>query len=150
MLRAAVLAACVLAAPSAFADAMYKWVDEKGVTHFSSDPPPDGKAQKIDVKPAPPSSSAPPKPLTLEEVRKRALDLHDERLAKEKRDEDAKAAAEKQKARCLQARDNLEGLERARRIYSLNERGERVYVDDNERAAALARAQKAVETSCGG
>jgi len=52
------LAACLLlAAFSAVAQTMYRWVDEKGVTHFSESPPPDGsKASKVEPKVTPPSS----------------------------------------------------------------------------------------------
>lgn len=144
---AAVLAALALCA-GAHAQSMYKWVDEKGVTHYSSDPPPDGKGQKIEVKPAPPSSPAQPQPLRLEDVRKRALELRDERLAKEKREDDAKKREEQQRSRCLRAQNDLEMLRRQRRIYSMNERGERVYMDDKGRAEEMEKSQKAVDTYC--
>lgn len=29
---------------------LYKWVDEKGVTHYSEKPPPDGRAKSLDIK----------------------------------------------------------------------------------------------------
>jgi hypothetical protein len=144
----AIAAASLVLAPAAFPDAMYKWVDEKGVTHFSSEPPPDGKAQKIDVKPAAPSGAKPGEPLRLEDVRKRALELRDERLAKEKREDDVRRKAEEDKARCLRAQDDLEQMRRSRRIYSMNERGERVYVEDKDRAALLEKAQGNVDTYC--
>lgn len=54
----AILVACIGLAASAFAGTMYKWKDEKGVTHFSEDPPPSGKAEMIDVRPVPPRSRA--------------------------------------------------------------------------------------------
>src|SRR4029078_3090911 len=37
---------------------MYKWVDEKGVTHYSEKPPPWRKAQQMQSAPAAPSAAA--------------------------------------------------------------------------------------------
>ena len=47
-----VLAGALAAALPALAPAqMYKWVDEKGVTHYSESPPPSGKSQPVPIKP---------------------------------------------------------------------------------------------------
>jgi hypothetical protein len=125
---------------------MYKWVDEKGVTHFSSDPPADGKGQKIDVKPPPPSSSkAPDRP---EEWSVRASELREQRLQKERKEEEAQREAERNKSRCLTAQNDLERLRSNRRLYSMNERGERVYMDEGSRAAETEKAQKNVRAYC--
>lgn len=148
-MRVAIVTLAVSLCAAAYAQTMYKWVDEKGVTHFSSEPPADGKAQKIEVKPQPPSSGSQPAPQRLEDVRKRALELREERLGKEKREDDARRAAEKNNARCMRARDELQVLQRARRLYSLNERGERVYLDDKERTAEVEKLQRAIDTHCG-
>ncbi len=43
------LAALVLALPAAAAD-FYKWVDDKGVTHYSSEPPPNSKSQQVRIE----------------------------------------------------------------------------------------------------
>jgi hypothetical protein len=144
----ALLALCAACAIAAHAGPMYKWVDEKGVTHFSDDPPPGGKAQKMDVKPSP-SSSEPSAPLRVEDVRKRALELRDERLAREKRDEDAKRKADQDRSRCVSAQNRIESLRLQRRRYSMNERGERVYMEDKDRDAEMEKAQQAVEKYCG-
>lgn len=45
----AVLASLVCALPAAAAD-FYKWVDDKGVTHYSSEPPPATKAQRVHIE----------------------------------------------------------------------------------------------------
>lgn len=41
-------AACL---PALAAAQMYKWVDEKGVTHYSESPPPTGKSETVPIKP---------------------------------------------------------------------------------------------------
>lgn len=128
------------------AGTMYKWVDEKGVTHFSEDPPPDGKAQKIDVKPLPPSSDAPAAPP--QDWRARELELRQKRLDKERAERKSQQEAGVREARCLRAQRALEQLNRQRPIYDVDKQGNRVYMDDKERAAEIEGARKAIEASC--
>jgi hypothetical protein len=56
-------AACL---PALAAAQMYKWVDEKGVTHYSETPPPSGKSETLSIKPRsapePPKEAVPAKP----------------------------------------------------------------------------------------
>jgi glutaredoxin len=46
---------------SAHAQRIYKWVDERGVTHFSDSPYSD-KAQGLDIAPSQPPAEQPPQP----------------------------------------------------------------------------------------
>lgn len=133
---------------AAHAQTMYKWIDEKGLTHFASEPPADGKAQKIEVKPQPPSSGAQPTPQRLEDVRKRELELREQRLGREKREDEARQEAGRNKVRCARAHNDLEVLQRGRRVYSMNERGERVYLEDKQRAAEIESLQRAIAANC--
>lgn len=56
-----VLAVALVAALPALAPAqMYKWVDEKGVTHYSETPPPSGKGQTVPIKPRASPAPEPP------------------------------------------------------------------------------------------
>lgn len=146
-LRVIVTAAALCAATGASAEAMYKWVDDKGTTHFSSEPPPEGKGQKIEVKPVPPSSSKPVQ--RPEDWAPRASELREERLKKERKEEDARQAVERGKARCLRAQSDLDRLRSARRVYSTNERGERVYMDDQARATETEKAERLARSACG-
>jgi hypothetical protein len=52
----------VLAATAALGTTIYKWVDEKGITHYSQKPPPDAKTPRrtIETPAAPPSGRARP------------------------------------------------------------------------------------------
>jgi len=56
VIRGALL--CLFLAAVPISHAMYKWVDEKGVTHYSETAPPDGKAQKIELKPSAPAEGS--------------------------------------------------------------------------------------------
>jgi hypothetical protein len=139
----ALLLVVVLAPLTAAAQAMYKWVDEKGVTHFSESPPPDGKATKIEVKPPPAAQSRPDdwKERELESRRRKAD--QDTVAGEQRRREDAQRGE-----RCRQAQVNLDNYRNTRRIYSLDAKGERVYMPDDERPAAIARATDEVGKYC--
>lgn len=54
----------LLIAAAAVGGAMYKWVDEKGVTHYSDAPPPKQKSQRLEAQTAPvpaaPETATPP------------------------------------------------------------------------------------------
>ena len=52
----------LLIAGNGYADSFYKWVDEKGVTHYSETPPPGGKAATIDLELAPATNPPPEVP----------------------------------------------------------------------------------------
>ena len=54
----ALLPALALVALPAAAQ-MYKWVDEKGVTHYSEKPPADGRGKALDIKTQDPRPAAP-------------------------------------------------------------------------------------------
>ena len=146
----ALAAACfALAAFASGAQTMYKWVDEKGTTHFSENPPPDGKASKIEPKVTPRSSPAatPPKSdseawrAQEAEFRKRQID-RGQREQSEEREKGERAQG------CATARRRLAFLQNTHRIYRDNEDGTRSYMDDAQREAALARQRELVREQC--
>ena len=143
---AAMFAACACAAS---AQTMYKWVDEKGVTHFSQDPPPDGrKASKVEPKVIPPSSSAKPK----DDWKAREQEARKARLEKDQKSEYERGKAHNDAAeranKCNEARRQLTILARQTPVYTKNDKGERVYLDDKDRPAEVAAWQKDVDTYC--
>jgi Domain of unknown function (DUF4124) len=72
-------AAALIFAPGTAHPVLYKWVDEKGHTHYGETPPPGVRAQEV----APPSSS-PSGPKTLEEQEREFQKRRLERLEREK------------------------------------------------------------------
>lgn len=48
---------CLSCCPPLLAQAVYSWQDEKGITHFSQQPPTDGKYQIINIRSNNPSST---------------------------------------------------------------------------------------------
>jgi hypothetical protein len=128
-----------------FAQTMYKWVDEKGVTHFSEHPPPDDKkAQKVTPKVTPPSS---PGATSSENWKAKDADFKRrqvERSQKEKADE--KDAA-KNAQLCDQWRSRVAFLADGR-IYRDNPDGTRSWMDESQRAAEIAKAKENAAHYC--
>ena len=144
MIRALAIVAA-LTACAAFAQTMYKWVDEKGVTHFSESPPPEGTkgAAKIDVKPVMPDKAP------VDNWRERELESKQKRAVQGVRDENARRQEEAQAARrCSEAKRRVDTMTHSRRVYNLDGKGERVYLDDTQRAAQLEEARRDLSRNC--
>lgn len=137
------LAGLPLAAP---AQTIYKWVDEKGVTHFSETPPPDGKATKVEVKP--PGTEKP----RADNWREREIESRQrrtEREVAERNEAEARKRAEAERLQqCRRAQDALDALNNSRRIYELDDKGERVYMEDKDRPAAIEKWSREQEKNC--
>jgi Domain of unknown function (DUF4124) len=146
VIRAVLLLLALL--PAAAAAQMYKWVDEKGVTHYSETLPPDAKGAKVDVKPA--SGDASPRPAT--DWKQKELDARQQRIQKEQ-NEQQQQAQEMNQARgrhnnCLQARRELAVMRTPGPVYRLNDKGEKVYFDEAERERQIAGWQANVTKYC--
>jgi hypothetical protein len=146
--RRTLIALAVTLAAALPAHAIYKWVDEKGVTHFSEHPPPDGKkAQKIEPKVTPPSSDAKPA-----DWKQREQDARKRKIEQEQKDDYQRGkahnnAAERQN-RCGFARRELHVLEKQVPVYHVNEKGEKVYLEDKDRPAQIAQWKRTIAEYC--
>jgi hypothetical protein len=146
--RALVLVAA-LAAVGAGAQTMYKWVDEKGTTHFSQHPPPDAttekKASKVTPKVQQPSGGAAYDPNAWKgkdaEARKRQIE----------RGQQEQASAEDTAKRaqvCDRARSRLAFLQNTHIIYRDNPDGSRTFLEDKQRDAEIAKARQVADEAC--
>ena len=148
VIRGAFLALLIAAAlPAA---AVYKWVDEKGVTHYTEEPPPDGRATKIETRTVGPSGSTG----ASDDWKQKELERRKERLDRDQAEDHAKRKSAHDAAvrsnRCVESRRQLEMLERAQPIYRINERGERVYLEDLDRPRQVEQWRFQVDKYCGG
>ncbi|HJV24154.1 MAG TPA: DUF4124 domain-containing protein [Aromatoleum sp.] len=148
----------IVAAPLVIAATMgatvYKWVDERGITHYSETPHPQGKSQEIQT-PATPSQDADRNTPTAKSWQEQELDFrkrHLERQEAARKAEETEAAAKRdalaRKQRCIAARQNIYILENERKVFSINEKGERVFLPDDARAGEIARMRKEIEVFC--
>jgi len=156
----ALLFALLAVATAASGAGVYRWVDEKGVTHFSELPPPGQQAPKPRKPPEVPSQPQPASPASSDagrpagkswqekdaEFRQRQID-RDAAARKQEQDE---AAAKRLQRDCLIARKRLEDMQNANTVARLDDRGERVYLDDKARAAEIQRRQQEIEANCAG
>lgn len=138
-----------LVAFGAGAQTMYKWVDEKGVTHFSENPPPDGKkASSYEPKVTAPSDPN-AKPA---DWKRRELENKGAKAEKDGRDRATRAAEDDARsakiARCTQAHNQLRIIQTPRPVYSTNAKGEKVYVEDSDREARIKEARRNVDDAC--
>jgi hypothetical protein len=153
-LRAAlVLLALALAAPAVADGTIYKWVDKQGNVHYTDCPPPPGcEAETVEAAAAPDASEVAEAERRLEEMlaeQARASEAREkERLDREGRQVEAMRIAVTRKERCIEARQNLHVLEMQVPVYTIDEKGERVFLDDPARKAAIEAMRKQVAENC--
>ena len=153
----------MLACANVFAE-VNKWVDKNNQVHYSDQPPPSdaktstsGKSRSsrstsdtedsADSNAAAPAS-APAAPKTIAE---REAELKKTQKAKqEAADKAARKQAEEKaiQANCAAAQQNLRGLKEDIRIVEIDAKGERSYLDDNQRQQRIEKTQKDVSTYC--
>lgn len=126
---------------------VFKWVDEKGRVQYGEKPPDGVKATEL-KSPGPSPSVRPESPESWKEkdleFQRRRVE-REEQLRKEAAARDRSSVADRNE--CARARRLLEALETSV-VYSRNQKGERVYLEDSERPAKVEEAKKRVEQSC--
>ena len=125
---------------------VYKWVDEKGVTHYGERPPQGGKAEDVQQRLARPGSA--PAKAAQPDWKEKDLEFKKRRIDAEQAEAKSAQRESSQRQACNQARDQLAQLKTARRTYRLDEKGERVFQSDDERNASVARLEQAVSERC--
>jgi hypothetical protein len=164
--RLSAFCALVLAAGCAFApaaQAQWKWKDANGVVQYSDRPPPQGTADKDILQrptarsgaPAAPAASAPAAGAAAAPAASQPGNAADDRRRQAERDEAArKAKAEEERVakvraeNCQRARGQLRGLEDGLRMARVDEKGERVVMDDKARAEETRRMREIIASDC--
>ncbi len=161
----ALLTASVLA-PSSAAAPTWQWRDAQGNIQFSDRPPPQSVPEKDILKrppgvrgpvrivspdavpPAAPKASASEPALSAADRKAQAEEAKrvKEEEAKRKAIEASNAAV--QAENCKKAQSYLRGLETGQRIARTNDKGEREFLDDQQRTAEIARARGIVASDC--
>ena len=142
----------MLASTTAFAG-LSKWVDADGKVHYSDQPPPanvKAKTLRVTSEAAAPMSasgvaaaSAPAAPKTIAE---REAELR--KVQQAKKEAADKAAQEPEKAYCDAAQQNLRVLQEGMRMVEIDAKGERFYLDDEQRRQRIEKAQQGIKTYC--
>ena len=146
---------------------IYKWKDKNGTTRYSDTPPPSNIKQEAigSKKLAKPATQAPAAPVVNEQPadKEAAKDsppvpgsADEEAAAKRQINAEAeknnKLEKEKQEAdkaeNCKAAKSNLASYEQGGRVYKMNEKGERVYLDENDFKAGREKATQEINENC--
>ncbi len=150
----------------AASEGIYKWVDGKGVTHYSESSPDNVPAREVEIEPPPPAASV---EAAQQRLKQSVQDYQQrsEALATEKQQAEAAqhAAAQSRKQRrqlCGTALVQLRVLEKTVPVYrdeegvyhsqtsvhSAGYAGKRSYLNDDDRAMEIARLQQQVDANC--
>ncbi len=125
---------------------VYKWVDEKGVTHYGERAPLGKKAQEVEQRMANPGPA--PGKAAQPGWKEQDLEFRRRRIETEQTEAKDKQQESSQRRACNQARDQLTQMKSARGLYRLNEAGERVFQSDEERKASIARLEQLISERC--
>jgi len=140
--RALMLAASLAFAGAVDAQKMYKWVDEKGVTHFSENPPADGEPRVT-----PPSGPPPKKGSAPETWRDQEAEFRKRQIERGQREKlEARDSVERQ-GRCRDARDKL-SYYRTGRIYRDQDDGSRTWMSEAERESVMEKYRGLIKEYC--
>ncbi len=141
------LTICVLWALTVPATAqVYKWVDEKGVTHYGERAPQGKKAEAVEQRLANPGPA--PGKAAQPNWKQQDLDFRRRQIKTEQTEAASKQREDQQRAACKQARDRLALYKSARGSFHLDEKDERVWYSDAEHNASIARQEQQVSKLC--
>jgi hypothetical protein len=148
MKRIIVLAIAMALAPAAAAQ-LYKYVDEKGKTVYSDQPPANTDSKQVNVPRGSGGAAAPAAAPKTAVERDKELDKS-RKESREKADKQAKAAEKDQQAeqRCAAARERHAAFVEGGRIYKTNDKGERVFMDDAEIESGRERSRREMDEAC--
>jgi len=152
-LAAALLFLALAAASGMAAGDIYKWTDEDGNVHYGDRPvgAAAATAETIAVTSRPTNSQAVQARVDSRQERQSAQ--NEERTAREQaeaEEAEARKAAEDTAKVCAQYRSRLETYVTSRRLYKLDDQGERVYLDESAIQAARSELQQRIQENCSG
>lgn len=128
---------------------VYKWVDQNGETHYSEKAPPEQKASELPVTPAPVLDNSGNSNQASQIKRELESEIKAGKANREAQ-EKAHAAqqAEARKSRCAEARNRLEMYQQQIPIFTRDAHNERVYLDDDTRAARIKTLTEGIAQNC--
>lgn len=127
--------------------AMYKWVDDQGVTQYSQHPPSDRPTETL-VPPPRPGTDAAAAQKKLEETLQGLDEDRKARAESEQEQEKLAATAEQRRKNCTAARDNLTKLTTGGRKRLIGPDGVAAYMTEEDRQARIEKAQQQIGEFC--
>ena len=139
---------------TAAASEIYKWVDAEGNVHYGDRPTGDGTTAQTRIERVAIASRRTSTAQVQSGVQARLdreAERNDARAAAAEAQEEAdklRAEAEDRAEKCTAYRERLERFVTSRRLYRVDDSGERQYLDDSQIEAARAKVQEQVEEYC--
>lgn len=125
---------------------VYKWVDEKGVTHYGERAPQGRHAREVGERLANPGPA--PEGMTQPDWKSKELEFRGRRIEAQQAESKRTQRETANRQACNQARDRLALMKSARGMYRLNDKGERVYQDEEENRAAIVQLERQISENC--
>lgn len=143
------LVAAALCAAGPVAAVVYKWTDASGRVVYSDQPPPTNiKAETLNT-PVPPAN-----PNAMKELAQKDAELRQrqtQRAESDKKADQARADAELRHTQCVQVRGQIGQLSATQEIiYRVNEKGERIVLDEAARRKEIERLEAWLRDNCAG
>ena len=123
---------------------VYKCETSTGLVY--SEKPCAKDSKPLNFQPVKPSETVSPPDKLMQQMESENRARKKNKEAMEKSAADVEAA--NRKIRCAAARHNIEIWQRQERIFSLDKNGERIYLDDDTRAAKIDSAKKEIDSNC--
>lgn len=134
---------------------LYKWVDSEGRVQYSDKPPPAGatREQKLNIPKGSPAPAAAPEaegepPAGPKTFAEKEMEYRKRKVEEEQARQKSQAEEKENQQLCQNAQRRLRTYEEAGRIYTMDEKGERSYVDDEGRTRGLQQAQQDIAKYC--
>jgi len=132
---------------------IYKWRDKEGNVHYTECPPPPGcKVETVVAEPVPSEQQVRQAQERLDkllaEQEQSAAGREQERLQRERQQVAAMQVAIARKRACIAAQQNLYALLMNRPVYSINEKGEREFLDDAAHKAEIEHQRQLIQDNC--
>lgn len=124
---------------------LYKYVDKDGKTVYTDAPPPGQEGKQVNVPKGGAASS--PSKTALERDKELEKARQKSREEGKKSEETARNAARTEEA-CARARENYTRYSEGGRITKLNDKGERVYMEESEIAAGREKSRRDMDELC--
>ena len=142
-------ALALTASAGTMASEIYKWTDEDGTVHYGDRPSGAATEQRLALTYQRTTGASVERQVQAQADRLAAR--QESRAAADAEAQQAAEAAAEEEARakrCEQYRAQLQTMLQARRLYREDDDGERVYLDDDQRAEARTRAEELIAETC--
>ncbi|ERP94904.1 hypothetical protein Q666_08275 [Marinobacter sp. ES-1] len=129
--------------------AVYQWTDANGQTHFGDRPPAQASSSEVRVNAAPAQADTAARERH-QKMTEFVNQQQQEREARQAAEAKARMQAERQSEACRKLHARLKHMESISTFYNLNDKGERVFVSEEQNLQIRDRFRASVREKCGG